>query len=112
MGKGLVAMKQKYLGHAHPGQDLCWCEINIGVNAVVVTRFRAGVFVHQKFYEGSAADVLKSKLRLFYRRTKVESRWQFLPHSPGYFRMFIYYPSVRWHAERQPPLVLASVDAL
>jgi len=98
---GAVALKMKYLGGVYPGQDLCWCKIEIGENAIQITRFRAGTVVGSKFIDFPAVAVsqLKQKLRVFVMRKAPGQRWQ-VRRARGVAIMYIYYPSASWAGGR------------
>lgn len=96
MSKGLVAMKQKYLGHAYPGQDLNWCRIDIGTNAVAVYVWKGGVERCTRFVtDEPSLSILKAKLRSFVRGKLGASGWSVEPGiHPKSARLFIWYPSL------------------
>lgn len=94
---GQVSMMMRYTGSAHLGQDLCWCVISIGENAITVNNFRAGSLRYSKqFTEPGQVAQLKGKLRTFYARTKTNGRVLFERQSPCSARLWFYYPSRKW----------------
>lgn len=104
MPHGLVARKKYFLGDVYPGQDLCWCKIAIGVNAIAVTRYDGRRAVMTRFVdEESELLALKTKLRIFARRVRPGGKW-FLdkPSREGTAYLIIYYPSVSWFTPGRP----------
>jgi hypothetical protein len=93
---GLAALKQKYLGSTFPGQDLCYCKISIGENAVHIARIKAGVLVGERWIDDTdQLFSLKEKLRAYVRRQAAPKRW--IVHRTRHgAEMVVYYPSVSW----------------
>jgi len=104
MSHGIVARKKYLLGDVYPGQDLCWCKISIGANAIAVTRFD-GTRVRQTRFVDDESEVLvlKAKLRVFARRMLPGGRW-FLDKSSreSTAHLIVYYPSMSWYTPMRP----------
>jgi hypothetical protein len=94
---GNVDLKKRYLGAPYLGQDLCYCIISVGANAVSVTNVRAGTVRYTRFIEDpDDVELLKTKLRAFLSRMHTAGRWKVHRQSPGVANIVIYYPSRAW----------------
>lgn len=93
---GTVALKMKFLGGVYIGQDLCYVKIDIGENAITVRRVRAGQVVHDVMFDDPDRVIyLKTKLRLYWAKVRLQGRWRLTKTRYGAV-MVMYYPSVSW----------------
>jgi hypothetical protein len=90
-------LKVKYLGDSFIGQELCWCRITIGANAVSVercdgTRLRTVRWIEQL----NEVLAIKAKLRAYLPRMRSLGRWGMHRTTQGTVYLTIYYPSRSW----------------
>jgi hypothetical protein len=110
---GNVDLKKRYLGAPYLGQDLCYCTISVGVNAVAVTNVRAGHVRYSRFIDDEAeVNLLKTKLRAFLTRAQTIGRWKVHRQSPGVANIVIYYPSRAWASPYRRIHLIGDVGAI
>jgi len=110
---GNVDLKKRYLGAPYLGQDLCYCIISVGINAVTVTNIRAGYVRYSRFIDDiGEVDLLKAKLRAFLGRMQTAGRWKVHRQSPGVANIVIYYPSRAWASPYRRVHLIGDVGAI
>ena len=98
---GKVALKMRYLGGAHVGQELCWYRIDITENAVTVIVCKGQDSRVVRFFDGEQeTESIKAKLRVFLARMRSSGRIVFDRPRKGLARIVSYYPSRRWETGR------------
>jgi hypothetical protein len=94
---GSINLKKRYLGGEYVGQELCYCKIEIGINAVAVSVMKNGRSEMKRFFEDpDKVSTLKTKLREYLLKMQGRQRWSWSKVGQGTVYMMIYYPSVTW----------------